>query len=474
MSLVDRGRIILDTLNPSDVQFADIRYYSSNELNIVAHKAQIEKIQSTELEGTAIRALYNGAWGFASVASHENAEVKEALKTAIKMAKFTSTKIKRKAIIDNDVAFEGKNEFKPDINPNDLSLDEKVELTRNAEKLLRLHDDRIIDSSVRYTEKVQHERIVNTNGTILMTNDLGKFSLSSTATARSGDIIQEVWDSTTTNAGLKKILDLNLEEQMTDLGARAIKLLDSVPSPSGRLNVVLDPSIVGVYIHEAFGHAAEGDDIVAGRSVLAGKIGKELAHPKVSVYDDPSIEGLFGSYKYDSEGTPTRKRVIIEDGILEGYLHDLSSAAMLGEGHSPNAAGRAADFRHMSMPRMGNTYIGNGEMTFDELLEVAKDGVYLQHSMGGYVDPTIGEFFFTSQSGFMIENGELTKPIRNSGMSGLTLEVLRNTIGVGNDLRLDAFSGHCGKSNLTGYQPMQVSGGGPHLVAKDIVVGGRK
>jgi TldD protein len=121
---------------------------------------------------------------------------------------------------------------------------------------------------------------------------------------------------------------------------------------------------------------------------------------------------------------------------------------------------------------MSNTYIGNGSHSFDELLEEIKNGVYLQYSYGGYVNPVKGEFLFSSQGGFLIENGELSKPIRNSAMSGLTLEVLKNTIAVGNDLDF-AFPGVCGKPSGTGYQTVAVTGGGPHLAVKNIIIGGK-
>jgi TldD protein len=239
------------------------------------------------------------------------------------------------------------------------------------------------------------------------------------------------------------------------------------------MNVLLEQSLVGVYIHEAFGHASEGDAILANRSVLRNQIGNQMAIGGVNVIDDPTLAGYRGSFKYDSEGTPTSKRDIIKDGKLVGYLNDLQTASMLDQGNILNGSARATDFRHMTMPRMGNTYIDNGELSLEELLQEIGDGVYLTYSNGGFVNPSTGEFYFSSQSGFKIENGELTTPIRNSGMSGMTLEVLQNTLGVGNDLMIDAFPGVCGKGNLTGFQPMPVTGGGPTIAAKDIIVGGK-
>jgi len=292
-------------------------------------------------------------------------------------------------------------------------------------------------------------------------------------TSRSGDIIQNVSKSKASSAGIKSLFDWNIDEEMTNLGKRAVELLDAVSAPSGKMNVLLEPSLVGVYIHEAFGHGSEGDAILANKSVLTNQLGETLAIPEVSVIDDPTLYGLRGSFAYDSEGTPSQQRDIVKNGKLVGYLNDLTSSTMLEGGNTLNGAGRATDFRHMAMPRMGNTYIDNGSKSLEELAQEIGNGVYLKYSYGGYVNPSTGEFYFSSQSGYLIENGEITKPIRNSGMSGFTLDVLKNTIGVGNDLDLDAFAGVCGKGNLTGYQPMAVSAGGPHIAAKDIIVGGK-
>ncbi len=470
--MLDELRSVIETVDTSIVQFADMRSFESTELKITVRKGKAEDISSDKLGGVAIRVLVDGAWGFASVASFERQKLLETLATAIKMAKGASQHITRKASITVDQAFEGRNEFQPDVNPKDLSFEEKYELAAKTEKVLREHDSRIISSQGRYTEKIQRETIVNTLGTAVV-NDYGVFRLNGSATARSGDVIQNVSDSVATNAGVRRLLDWDIENEMTKLGERAISLLDAVPSPSGRMNVVLEPSLVGVYIHEAFGHASEGDAILAGNSVLRNKIGEKLAISGVNVIDDPTLPGMRGSFKYDSEGTPTSRREIIRDGVLVGYLNDLQSASMLDRGNALNGAGRATDFRHMSMPRMGNTYIDRGNLSFEELLESVGNGVYLTHSYGGYVNPANGQFYFSSQSGYLIENGELTKPIRNSGMSGLTLEVLQNTIGVGRDLVIDAFPGVCGKANLTGFQPMPVTGGGPTIAARDIVVGGK-
>ncbi|MHA2503530.1 MAG: TldD/PmbA family protein [Candidatus Kariarchaeaceae archaeon] len=472
--MLDLGQQILDTahINRDAGDFVSIRFYTSKENAIMVRRGNAEDVSSERLEGVAIQALINGAWGFASVGGFDAGDIRETMNTAIKMAKGMSSRVKNPAKINTEWAFEGKNEFSHDLDPADMSFEEKLELAQKAEKIIREYDSKIINSMSRFTEKVQREEIVNTNGT-RVSNDYGIFRLSGMATSRQGDIIQNVSDSVASSGGLQSIVDWDLDEKMNALAKRGVDLLDAEASPTGKMDVVIENSLVGVYIHEAFGHGSEGDAILAKNSNIADQIGNDLALDSVSVVDDPTIKGMRGSFAYDSEGTPTEKRDIIRDGTLVGYLNNLTTATMLESGNTLNGAGRATDYRHMSMPRMGNTYIEQGEMSFDELVQEVGNGVYLQNSYGGYVSPVKGEFFFSSQGGYLIEDGEVTRPIRNSGMSGLTLDVLKNTIGVGNDLMIDAFAGVCGKGNLTGYQPMPVTGGGPHIAARDIMVGGK-
>lgn len=468
--VLDVARKVVDEIDRTQVQFLDVRTYQNETLQLSVRKGDANQIANNQMNGVAIRALVNGAWGFASVASENLSEIREARDAAIKMARGLSNKSKANAEVTQDAVFEGRNEFTPDDDPKNYSFEEKMELAQKVETILREHDPSIINSNGIYSEMVQREEIANTNGTNVVT-DYAALRLSGFATSRRGDIIQNVSDSIATSGGMKAIVDWNIEEHATNLGKRAVDLLDAVNSPSGKMNVLLDPSIVGVYIHEAFGHASEGDAVLDNRSVLTNQLGNTMAIPEVSVIDDPTLPGLRGSFKYDSEGTPTKRRQIIKDGVLVGYLNDLRTATMLDQ--EINGCGRAMDFRHTVMPRMGNTYIEQGDKKIEELLEEIGNGVYLQYSYGGYVNPATGEFFFSSQGGYLVEDGQLGKPIRNSGMSGMTLDVLKNTIGVGNDKDIDAFPGTCGKPSLTGPQMLPVTGGGPHIAAKDINIGGR-
>jgi len=260
--------------------------------------------------------------------------------------------------------------------------------------------------------------------------------------------------------------EVNPVEMGAKVGSRAAALLSALSPPSGRMNLIMDPALVGVFIHEAFGHAAEADGVLGNMSVLAGKIGKQVGVPSITVIDDPTMEGLRGSFPYDSEGTKSRRRTIVKEGILKEYYHSLETAAKMGA--EPNGAGRAMDFNFKPIPRMGNTYIEARDMSFEELCQEVKEGVYLVKSYGGYVNPAVGQFYFTAQEGYLIKDGQVGPLTQNVSMSGLTLEVLSNIIGIGKDTKM-AFPGTCGKAG----QSAPVSGGGPHLAVANVVVGGR-
>ncbi|MFB0544011.1 MAG: TldD/PmbA family protein, partial [Candidatus Bathyarchaeia archaeon] len=368
-------------------------------------------------------------------------------------------------IVPGEYVFEGRAPLRVKIDPRKIALEDKVKVAVELEKHVRGEGDQIKVSTGSLSDVVQREIIVNSLGTEVDVSNC-YVRVGGSATSREGTLIQNASDSVGTSRGWETVEGVDPAEMGARIGNRAVSLLSAQSPPGGRMNLIMDPSLVGVFIHEAFGHAAEADGVLGNMSVLSGKIGKQVGVPDITVIDDPTIEGLRGSFPYDSEGTSTRRRVIVEEGILKGYYHSLETAAKMGV--EPNGAGRAMDFNWKPIPRMGNTYIETGDMSFEELCQEVKEGVYLIKSYGGYVNPSIGQFFFSAQEGHLIKDGEVGPLIQNVSMSGLTLEVLANVIGIGKGVEM-AFPGTCGK----GGQSAPISGGGPHLAVAKVVVGGR-
>jgi TldD protein len=249
----------------------------------------------------------------------------------------------------------------------------------------------------------------------------------------------------------------------------AIEAVESKTPPPGTYPVVVDPDIVGVLLHEAFGHASEGDLVSSGESVLANRIGSRLAPENVTIIDEGVVEGGF-YYPYDDEGVKKEKTVVVEKGVLKGFIFDRESASKLGG--SPTGNGRAQDFENLPIVRQTNYMMQPSEIRFEELVEDIDIGVYVRGrgSTGGEVEVGMGTFTFGVGPSKMIRNGEVAETVRGVVISGSILDTLKTVDGVGKDLvvKTSVFGG-CGKS----AQRATVGFGGPHIRARKMTVGGR-
>jgi TldD protein len=264
-----------------------------------------------------------------------------------------------------------------------------------------------------------------------------------------------------------ELIEATTEEALSVVAVdRAMRLLTAKPAPAGTMPVIFDPSATGLFTHEALGHNAEADAVWTGQSLLAGRMGQRIAADCVTIVDDPTMEGKFGFYFFDSEGTPARRRVIVENGILKEYLHSLETAARFEV--APNGAARADGHTAAPIVRMSNTFIAPGEASVEEMIKSVDRGIYLRDAQGGYVFPERGQFTCKAGAAVMIEKGELGEPLRDVSVAGLTLEILQNVEAVAGDLEVD-WPGFCGK----GGQSAPTSIGGPHMKVSSMVVGGR-
>lgn len=463
--LIDRARRVIEHFPLERGAFLDVRFFLGETTTINIRRGVAEQISSESKIGVALRALIDGAWGFSTSKSFEEEDLLAAMGTAVSAARAMARSVGEPGIVPEEYVFEGRAPLRVEIDPREIALEDKVKVAVELEKHIRGEGDQIKVSTGSLSDVVQREIIVNSLGTEVDVSNC-YIRVGGRATSREGTLIQNASDSVGTSRGYETVEGVDPAEMGTRIGKRAVALLSAQSPPGGRMNLIMDPSLVGVFIHEAFGHAAEADGVLGNMSVLAGKIGKQVGVPGITVIDDPTIEGLRGSFPYDSEGTATHRRVIVKDGIQKEYYHSLETAAKMGV--EPNGAGRAMDFNWKPIPRMGNTYIETGDMSFEELCQEVKEGVYLIKSYGGYVNPSIGQFFFSAQEGRLIKDGEVGPLIQNVSMSGLTLEVLANVIGIGKGVDM-AFPGTCGK----GGQSAPVSGGGPHIAVAKVVVGGR-
>jgi TldD protein len=246
----------------------------------------------------------------------------------------------------------------------------------------------------------------------------------------------------------------------------ALVNLEAISAPAGEMDVVLGPGWPGVLLHEAVGHGLEGDFNRKGTSAFAGKLGERVAAPGVTVVDDGTFENRRGSLNFDDEGTPTGRTVLIEDGILKGYLQDRMNARLMGV--APTGNGRRESYAHRPMPRMTNTFMTAGDRDPAEILATLKRGLYAVNFGGGQVDITSGKFVFQCTEAYLVEDGKIKAPVKNATLIGDGPSALTRVTMVGNDLRLDEGVGTCGKAG----QSVPVGVGQPTLYIQGLTVGG--
>jgi TldD protein len=257
---------------------------------------------------------------------------------------------------------------------------------------------------------------------------------------------------------LRSYARMAVDQALLNLAAR--------PAPAGTMTVVLGPGWPGILLHEAIGHGLEGDFNRKGTSAFANRVGQRVAAPGVTVVDDGTIEHRRGSLNLDDEGNATQRTVLIEDGILRGYMQDRMNATLMGVPLTGN--GRRESFAHLPMPRMTNTVMMNGDRDPGEILASVQDGLYAVNFGGGQVDITSGKFVFSAAEAWKIENGKLAYPVKGATLIGNGPDVLTRVSMIGNDMRLDTGVGTCGKDG----QSVPVGVGQPTLRIDGLTVGG--
>ena len=267
-------------------------------------------------------------------------------------------------------------------------------------------------------------------------------------------------------SGLEYFSDETLRQYVDSAVNEAMINLDARPAPAGEMTVVLAAGWPGILLHEAVGHGLEGDFNRKGSSVFSGKVGQRVASKGVTVVDDGTIEGRRGSLNVDDEGNATQRYVLIEDGILRGYLQDTLNARLMKTGVTGN--GRRESFAHLPMPRMTNTFMLSGREEPEEMISSVKKGIYAANFGGGQVDITSGKFVFSASEAYMIENGRITYPIKGATLIGSGPESMNRVSMIGNNMKLDSGVGTCGKEG----QSVPVGVGMPTIKMEGLTVGG--
>jgi TldD protein len=439
------------------MDFYDTRIIKSVSTAVILDNGEIREISNNFSSGAAVRVLSSGSWGFVSQDNPENLD--GALHSAERLAEAARNRCPRSPIKFAPIEKPGLlNLPRVRENPLDIPVDDKVKLLAEIEKNARMEG--IKSTSAVYSESFINVRYSSSEG-FDCEYTLNRIGFSISAIAYSEGIYQIGRESRFGVSGFEFFKKHDAFALARKAASTALQLLSAKAPKAGTYPVILDQELAGVFIHEAVGHAVEADHVIEGNSILAGKIGEAIASPLITVYDDPSLHE-FGYYPFDDEGAESKRTTVIQDGVLRSFLHSRETAGLLG-GTSRNS--RAQGYARPVI-RMSNTFIAPDGMKFEEMLGELKNGIYLIGSRGGQVNPGEGVFQFNAERGFIVENGEITTPLRDVSLSGHTLEILNNVAAVGNDLEMN--SGRCGKAG----QLVPVSDGAPHVMVRKAVVGG--
>jgi TldD protein len=348
----------------------------------------------------------------------------------------------------------------------DAGVAPKLELVMRADRAARAYDPRIVQVRAGYNDELRHILIAASDGTFAHdTQPLAR--LNCYVIARDGSKNSRGGSG---GGGRVELAffegDKSPEHFAQEAARQAILQLNAVPAPAGDMEVVLGPGWPGVLLHEAVGHGLEADFNRKKTSAFAGLIGRQVASAKVTVVDNGTMPSRRGSLNVDDEGSPTQETVLIENGILKGYLSDKLSARLMGMPDTGN--GRRESYQHIPMPRMTNTYMLSGEDSPEDILRSVKRGLYAVNFGGGQVDITSGKFVFSASEAYLIEDGKITAPVRDATLIGNGPEALKYVSMVGNDLALDEGIGTCGKDG----QSVPVGVGMPTIKLDRMTVGG--
>jgi len=343
----------------------------------------------------------------------------------------------------------------------------KLDLVMRADRAAREYDSRIFQVRVGFADELRQILVVGSDGTFASdAQPLARMSVFCIARNEQGTSARG-----TSGGGGRVALDFFLQDKPPEYFAReaarqAVIQLDAREAPAGEMEVVLGPGWPGILLHEAIGHGLEADFNRKQLSAFAGRMGTRVASEKCTVVDNGTLPSRRGSLNADDEGSPTQNTVLIERGVLKGYLSDKLSAKLMRMPDTGN--GRRESYEHIPMPRMTNTYMLAGEDDPQDILRSVKRGLYAANFGGGQVDITNGKFVFSASEAYLIEDGQITAPVRNATLIGNGPDVLTRVSMVGNDLKLDEGVGTCGKDG----QSVPVGVGIPTIKVDRITVGG--
>lgn len=449
---------ILSTALSKGGDFADIFIEETAQTNITFEDERIDKISSGTDIGAGIRVINEKTVYYA--ASEE-----PVFEVLMEKARFLANSINssQKTKMYGLKPVLSSLQFDVQKRPNMISVDEKVGIVSKANDVARSCGKNIRQVTVRYIDTNQAVTIANSIGNYVEDNRVRTRIAVNVVAAKEG-VLQTGFEGPGGTMGFELFEHYDVEKISRKAAERALQMLDAKHAPTGRMPVVMSSEAGGTMVHEACGHALEADFIQKGTSVFAKKMGQKVASELITVVDDATIPGRYGSYRFDDEGTASQKKILIENGVLKDFMSDRFNAQLLGAISSGN--GRRESFRTKPVPRMTNTFIQSGMSNPQEIISSIKNGLLVKKMGGGEVNVTNGDFVFEIMEAYLIENGQIKHPVRGAMLIGNGPEVLSKIDMVGWDL--DFQPGTCGK-----FDHAPVSHGQPTIRIPEITIGGR-
>jgi len=464
----------LDQIANDKAEYWDIRAEVNNGTSLDFTNQKSKEISSFEITNCGIRAFKNGGWGFSVLKDLKRESIKIGLQKAIKLAILSESLTKIKFKIDQNNSLIQNYESNRKKNLEDIDIDYKINLVKNHEKIASDYSSYVKNTHTLYMDGHSQTLFLNSFGSNII-QDLSFLRLFCMVFTNKNGATQSSVNSVAGIGGYEIAETEKAVNLSKKTAQEAVELLNAKSPVGGKLTVIADSKLTGTIIHEAFGHSCEADLVLNNESILAGMIGKKVASEKVTIIDNPSMGQskrfnlpyeLFGSYFVDDEGIPSQKTIIIENGVLKNYLHNLETSSRMNV--PPNGHGRASVSSERPQVRMGFTYLEPKDWSLEEIIEDTKDGILCEDFQYGYTDPTTGNFQFKCRISFKIKDGERKEIMRDVSLSGMILEALNKISAIGNEKTFNYSVGMCGK----GGQHVRVCDGAPYIRIEDVTVGG--
>jgi TldD protein len=452
------ARVIAKALEKGG-DFADVYLENRISRQIVMEESKFKSGLYGISQGAGVRVISGNKTGYA----YTDEITEEKLLRAAEVASYVA--LKGNLITPAAISVTGRPSFITVKQPLGEVADEKrIEIIKRADQAAKDYDQRIKMTMIDYYDEVRGRVIVNSEG-VYLKDELPLLFFIVQAMSDDGKARHMARERLSNHSGFEMFELITPETVARNAAREAISMLAAEDAPAGIMDVVMQNGWGGVLVHEAVGHPLEADNIAKGIGAFTGKTGQKVASDCFTMIDDGTLPNFRGTTNYDDEGTEAKRNVLIENGVLKGFMTDILSAKQLGMARSGN--GRRESFRYIPIPRMTNTFINNGKDKPEDILASTKKGIYVQSLSGGSVNPITGVFNFTCREAYMIENGKKTNPIKGATLIGSCMDVISSVDAVGNDLEFGP--GICGKG-----QAAEVSAGQPTVRIRGINVGGSK